>query len=145
MRRRALLRLAGAGGLGGLAGCLGRLDARSTPTPTAAPVTTTSAEDVAVTRGEVVVGDDDDGPRVSYRLRNGGTADATVAVRTVLHVEAGGTYEATGYADVPAGGEVFLEYEVVPWSALATDEERAVRQGESHVEVYVNGEHRPDV
>lgn len=147
MRRRRFVGGAGLVGLVGLAGCLGGPGGGGarTGTPDPTQVTTTGGERVDVLVAQVVIREADDGPRMHYRLRNDGGEGATVAVRTVLTIEQGGTYEATGYADVPAGGEVVLEYRVVRYDALSAAERENVRRGDADFVVYVNGEPRSGV
>ena len=144
MRRRRLLGAAATTGLAAIAGCLGGSGDRGTTTGSLDPtqVTTTGGDDVEVVVAQVVIREDDEGPRINYRLRNGGEGDATVAVRTVLSIEGGGTYEKTAYADVSAGGEVVLEYPVVRYDELSTAEAQNVRRGDANFETYVNGERR---
>ena len=145
MKRRRVL--AGTALLLGLAGCAGGGDG-SDPTPTAGPavtVTTTSADGIEIPVAQIVIRDGEDGPRVYYRLENTRSTDATIEVTTVLHVEGGGSYEASAYVDVPAGGEVFLEYRLVTWAALSETERQNVRQGNADFDVYLNGDERPDV
>jgi len=108
-------------------------------------VTTTSADGIEIPVAQIVVRDGEDGPRVYYRFENTGSTDATIEVTTVLHVEDGGSYEASAYVDVPAGGEVFLEYRLVDWESLSDAERRNVRQGNADFDVYLNGEERADV
>lgn len=139
--------LVGLAGLAGLAGCLGGPGGGGarTGTPDPIQVTTTGGEDVEILVAQVVIRQEDDGPRVHYRLRNDGGEDATVAVRTVLRIDQGGTYEATAYADVPQGQEVVLEYRVVRYDELTTAERENVRRGDADFDVYVNGEPRSGV
>lgn len=146
MRRRRFLGVLAASGVGSVPGCLGGGGDRGTTTARLDPsrVTTTGAAAVDVIVAQVVVREADDGPRVHYRLRNDGSGDATVAVRTVLSIEGGGTYEATGYADVAAGGEVVLEYRLVEYDVLTDAERENVRLGNADFDVYVNGERRSD-
>lgn len=145
VNRRQLL--AGSAVLVGLAGCTGggSWDGPRTTGQPPAPVTTTSADGIEIPVAQIVVRDDDDGPRVYYQFENIGSTDATIEVTTVLHVEGGGSYEASAYTDVPAGGEVFLEYRIVEWEALSVAEGDAVRRGDMTVDTYVNGDERPGV
>lgn len=145
VKRRQLL--AGSVVLVGLAGCTdgGTRDGPRTTGQSAAPVTTTSADGIEIPVAQIVFRDGEDGPRVYYRFENTGSTDATIEVTTVLHVEGGGSYEASAYTDVPAGGEVFLEYRIVEWGALSVAEEDAVRQGDMTFDTYVNGDERPGV
>lgn len=144
MRRRACLRLALVPVAASLAGCGGRDGVRGTTSADLDPseVTTTGGEDVEVRLGQVILGGREDGPRIHYRLRNDGDGDATVEVRTVLAIRGGGTYEASAVVDVPAGGEVFVEYTLVRYEELSSAEEEAVRRGETTFETYVDGERR---
>ena len=143
MRRR---RFVGFGSLAiaGLSGCLGRGRDSGTTTEPLEPsqVTTTGGADVEILVAQIVIREADAGPHVYYRLRNDGAADATVAVRTVLDIEGGGTYEATAYTDVGAGAEIFLEYQLVRYDALSEVEQTNVRRGDATFVVYVNGERR---
>ena|GEM_PF-4898261 len=145
MKRRRVL--AGTFILLPLAGCAGGGDGSrpGTTAGTAVPVTTTSADGIEIPVAQIVVRDGEDGPRVYYRFENTGSTDATIEVTTVLHVEDGGSYEASAYVDVPAGGEVFLEYRLVDWESLSDAERRNVRQGNADFDVYLNGEERADV
>lgn len=97
MGRRGFVGALGALTVSALAGCLGGGGDRGTTTTTLDPsrVTTTGGDGVEVLAAQMVVREADAGPRVRYRLRDDGGTDATVAVRTVLAIEAGGTYEAT--------------------------------------------------
>ena len=142
MERRPLLRAAGIVAAGTFAGCTDlSTDGSSTPTPEPSEVTTTAGEDVTI-RSAGVEFPDDGGPWVTYELRNEGSTDATVSVRTVLSVEGGDSYEGRAVADVPAGGEVTVEYQVVAYSALSDAAAEAVRRGHGTYEVYLNGEQR---
>lgn len=143
--RRTLLLAAGASAALVLAGCAGGGGDGVTTARDPAQVTTTRGDDVEILVAQVVVRQDDDGPRVRYRLRNEGDADATIAVRTVLAIEEGGTYEATALVDVPAGDEVTIEYRVVTYDELTAAEETNVRQGNTDFSVYVNGRERAGV
>lgn len=105
-------------------------------------MTTTSGDAIDVTVAQIVIREGEDGPRVYYRFENTGSTDATIEVTTVLHVEAGGGYEASAYVDVSAGSEVFLEHRIVAWEALSEAERRNVRQGAMSFDTYVNGEQR---
>lgn len=148
MRRRSFLR----GGLGfsgaslaaTLAGCGGRNGGRGTTRSDLDPaeLTTTGGDDVVILVAQVVIREREDGPRIYYRLRNDAETDATVEIRTVLSIEDGGTYEASGFVDVPAGGEMFVEYPIVRYEELSAAEEAAVRRGGATFETYVNGERR---
>ena len=142
MDRRRFLHLTGVVTAGILAGCSDSSgDGPSTPTPEPSQVTTTAGEAVSI----VSAGIDfpaDGGPRVNYRLRNEGSTAATVSVRTVLTLEGGDSYEGRAYADVPAGGEVVLEYRIVEYSALPEAAASDVRQGRGTYEVFLNGESR---
>lgn len=144
MKRRRVL--VGAAVIASLAGCAGG-GPRGAPTPTdepAAPVTTTSAGPIEIRAAQLVIRSGEDGPRVYYRFENTGATDATIEVTTVLHVEGGGSYEASAYTDVPADSEVFLEYRIVRWESLSEAERRNIRDGNVEFEVFVNGEERPD-
>ena len=134
-------------GLAAFPGCLGGAGQRDTTTEPLDPtqVTTTGGDDVEILVAQVVIRAEDDGPRIYYQLRNDGSGDATVAVRTVLHIDQGGTYEATAYTDVEAGQEIFLEYRIVRYEALTSTERENVRRGEADFDTYVNGERRTDV
>lgn len=144
MHRRGLVLAIGAVLGVGASGCLDDAEDGSSPTPTRDPtrVTTTAGEDVRILASSVIFDEELDGPRVNYRLSNDGSADETVAVRTVMVVEGGGRHEETAYVDVPAGDEVVVEYRIVQYSALSDAEARAVRRGDAAFEVYVNGERR---
>lgn len=145
VKRRQLL--AGSAVLVGLAGCTrggSRGGPRTTGQP-AAPVTTTSADAIEIPVAQIVIRDGVDGPRVYYQFENTGSTDATIEVTTVLHVDAGGSYEASAYTDVPAGGEVFLEYRIVEWETLSVAEREAVERGDMTFDTYVNGDERPGV
>ena len=141
MRRRRLLRT-GAAGLGALlAGCGGSPGTRI-HTPLARPVTTTAGPDVDIPVAQVVIEEGAEGPAIYYRLVNRGDAAATVRLRTVLHVTAGGTYEASAAATVPADDELRLQYLLVPFDRLSSVETQRVRQGDATFETYLNGERR---
>lgn len=144
--RRRFVRLASVSIPLGLGGCLGRDPGRGTTTSTLEPrqVTITTGDGVEILVARVVTRDDAVGPIASYRLRNVGDADETVALRTVLHVAEGGTYEATTHVDVPAGGQVTVGYPVATWSELDDGETESVRRGDGDFDVYVNGERRSD-
>lgn len=146
MSRRRFIGAVAASGAALLAGCLSVGERRGTTTTSldSTQVTTTGGDEVEVLLAQVVIREADDGPRIHYRLWNAGSGDATVEVRTVLRIEDGDAYEATGYADVPAGGEVVLEYRVVEYDALTGVERENVRRGNADFDVYVNGEPRPD-
>lgn len=156
--RRPFLRAVGIVAAGALAGCTDRSgDGSSTPTgdgssaptgdgpptPTRDPsrVTTTAGEAVTI-RSAAIEFPEDGGPWVRYRLRNEGSTDATVAVRTVLTLDGGDSYEGRAFADVPAGGEVVVEYRVVEYSVLPDVAAEDVRRGHGTYEVYLNGEQR---
>ena len=142
MRRRPFLRVAGIVAAGTLAGCTDRsADGSSTPTRDPAQVTTTAAEEVTIRSSEVEF-PEDGGPHVTYRLRNEGSTDATVSVRTVLSLEGGDSYEGKAVADVPAGSEVVVDYRIVEYSALPDAAAEDVRHGRGAYEVYLNGEQR---
>lgn len=150
MERRPFLRVSGIVVAGTLAGCTDRSgdgsatptrDGPSTPTHDPSQVTTTAGEEVTITSAGVEF-PNDGGPRVEYRLRNEGSTDATVAVRTVLSLEGGDSYEGSAFADVPAGGEVVVEYQIVEYSALPDAAAEDVRRGHGTYEVYLNGERR---
>ena len=128
----------------GLAGCLGRESDRGTTTSKLGDeqVTTTAGERVEVLLARVAIREGANGPRVSYRLRNAGAEDATVALRAVLRVAGGGTYERTNYVDVPAGDEVVVGYRVATWEELGEADEGRVRRHEAELDTYVNGERR---
>ena len=134
-------------GLAAVSGCLAADRDRGTTARTLDPtqVTTTGGADVEILVAQVVIREADDGPRIYYRLRNDGSEDATVAVRTVLRIDEGGTYEETAYTDVNAGQEIFLEYRVVRYSVLTETERENVRRGGANFDTYVNGERRTDV
>jgi hypothetical protein len=142
-RRRFLV---GAAAIASLAGCAGG-DAGRGPSTTdepAATVTTTSAEAIEIRVAQVVIRSSDDGPRAHYRFENTGSTDATIEVTTVLHVEGGGSYEASAYTDVPADSEVILEYRILRWDSLSEVEQAGVRDGQFDFDVFLNGEERPD-
>ena len=142
MRRRRFLGVA-VGTLAGLAGCGGPGGTTTTTEPLdPSQVTTTGGEAVELLSAQIVIREGDAGPHVSSRLRNDGAEVATVAVRTVLEIEDGGTYEATAYTDVGAGEEIFLEYQLVSYDALTETERTNVRRGNADFSVYVNGERR---
>lgn len=143
MRRRRFVGL-GCAVLAGLSGCLDGGDDAGTTTEPLDPsqVTTTGGADVEVLVAQIVIREGDAGPHVYYQLRNDGAEDATVAVRTVLDIDGGGTYEATGYTDVGAGQEVFLEYQLVRYDALTETERTNVRRGNADFETFLNGERR---
>ena len=141
MRRRPFLRVTGIVATVTLAGCSALSGDRSTPTRDPSQVTTTAGEDVVIHSAGVEF-PEDGGPWVSYRLRNEGSTDATVAVRTVLSLEGGDSYEEKAIADVPAGGEVAVEYRIVEYSALPDAAAEDVRRGRGTYEVYLNGEQR---
>lgn len=142
VHRRPLLRVTGIVAAGTLAGCTGRSsDGSSTPTRDPSQVTTTAGEEVTI-RSAGVEFPEDGGPWVTYRLENEGSTDATVAVRTVISLEGGDSYEGRAFADVPAGGEVVIEYRIVEYSALPDASAEDVRRGHGSYEVYLNGEHR---
>lgn len=142
MRRRPLLRVTGIVAAGTLAGCTDRSgDGSSSPTRNPSQVTTTAGEEVTI-RSARVEFPAEGGPHVIYRLKNEGSTDATVSVRTVLTLERGDSYEGTGVADVPAGGEVTVAYRVVEYSALPDAAAEDVRSGRGTYDVYLNGEQR---
>ena len=147
MRRRRYVGAVAAVCVTAVSGCLAAGGDRGTTARTLEPaqVTTTGGDDVEILVAQVVIREDDDGPRIYYQLRNDGSEDATVAVRTVLHVDQGGTYEATAYTDVQAGQEIFLEYRIVRYEALTADERALVRHGDTDFDTYVNGKPRTDV
>lgn len=147
MRRRSFLRTGFGLAVVGTGGCGGRRDRRGTTSDDLAPstVTTTGGEGVEILTVELVLRDREDGPRVHYRLRNGGDADATIELLTVLAIDGGGTYEVSAYVDVPADQEMFVEYPLVRWGELPPAEAAAVRRGDTSLTVSVNGEERPGV
>ena len=142
MRRRRFLSVAGFVAASALAGCNDRpAGGSTTPTPEPSQVTTTAGEEVSIVSSSVDFSAED-GPRVTYRLVNEGSTDATVSVRTVLSLEGGDSYEGRAFADVPAGGEVLLQYRVVEYAALPDAAAEDVRRGHGSYEVYLNGEPR---
>ena len=142
MERRPFLHVLGLVAAGTLAGCTDR-SGDGSPTPTRDPeqVTTTAGEAVTI-RSAGIEFPEDGGPWVTYRLRNEGSTDATVSVRTVLTVEGGERYEGRAFADIPAGEEVVVEYRIVEYSALPDAVADDVRRGHGTYEVYLNGEGR---
>jgi len=147
MRRRRYVGAVAAACVTAVSGCLAAGGDRGTTARTLDPaqVTTTGGAAVEILVAQVVIQEDDDGPRIYYQLRNDGSEDATVAVRTVYRIDGAGTYEATAYTDVGAGQEIFLEYRIVRYEALTADERARVRRGEADFDTYVNGEPRTDV
>lgn len=146
MRRRRFVQTVGATAAIAVAGCLGAGDRGSTTEPLdPTQVTTTGGAEIAILIAQVVIREEEDGPRIYYQLRNDGDEGATVEIRTALSIDDGGTYEASAVVDVAAGQEVFVEYPVVRYDELTPVERENVRRGDADFDTYVNGELRTDV
>lgn len=111
--------------------------------PTAVPVTTSSADDVAVVGLQLSVRDDADGPLSQVTLRNDGASEATVKVETVLTFDTGATHAGGSVVTLPAGDESMVEYLVVSYDELSDAERELVRTGDGvTIELRLNGQPR---